>query len=70
METSIQAIGSPLIEVSLTNHNTSVGDWIYFTSTSVNGFGGVTNFAASAFGGPVFAVASVSGVNHFYISVC
>lgn len=63
------SVGSPLIEVSLTNHNTSVGDWIYFTSTSVNGFGGATDFAASAFGGPVFAVASVSGVNHFYISV-
>ncbi len=55
------SVGSRLIEVSLTNHNTAIGDWIYFTSTSVKGFGAATNFAASSFGGPVFAVASVSG---------
>jgi len=63
------SVGSPLIRVSLTNHNTSISDWIYFTSTSINGFGAAHNFAVSSFGGPTYQVVSVSGLNNFYISV-
>jgi len=61
--------GSSLVEVSLTNHNTSVGDWIYFTSASINGYEAVHDFATSAFGGPTFQVASVAGLNNFYFSL-
>jgi len=61
--------GSPFIEVSLTNSGVSVSDWISFTNTSINGFAGATDFAASSFGGPVFEVVSVSGLNNFWISV-
>jgi len=63
------SVGSPLIQVSLTNSGVSVGDWIFWTNTSINGFGGATDFAVSSFGGPTFQVVSVSGLNEFYISV-
>lgn len=59
---------SPLIKVSITNSGVSIGDWIFWTSTSINGFGAATNFAASSFGGPTFQVVSVSGTNNFLIS--
>jgi hypothetical protein len=62
--------GSNLIEVSLNNSGVSVGDFIEFSNTSINGFG--TNgidFSTSAYGGPTFEAVSVSGLNHFYISV-
>ena len=61
--------GQNLVYVSLTNNNTSIGDFIEFTSTSINGFSQGTNFAASAFGGPVLEVVSVVGVNSFAVSV-
>ena len=49
--------GSPLIEVSLNNTGTSVGDSILFSACSLNGFTQGTNFAATSFGGPVYVVA-------------
>lgn len=63
------SIGSGQIDVSLTNHGVSVKDWLFFTSASVNGFGGATNFAASSFGGPTFQVVAKADLNHFTISV-
>ena len=63
------SVGSPLIKVSLTNSNVSVGDWINFTSVSTQGFGAATNFAVSSFGGPTFQVVSLTGTNVFFISV-
>jgi len=65
----VTSVGSPLIKVSLTNSGVSVGDWIYFASTSVNGFGAAHDFAASTFGGPTFQAVSVLGANAFWISV-
>lgn len=62
------SVGSHKILVSLTNNNTSVGDYLFFTSASINGFSQGTNFAASAFGGPMYRVVSVSGLNNFYVS--
>ena len=62
------ATGSKLIEVSLNNTGTSVGDGIQFSNCSLNGFTQGTNFAATSFGGPVYVVASTSGLNHFYVS--
>lgn len=62
--------GSNLIEVSLNNNGVSIGDFINFSNTSINGFG--TNgidFSTSAYGGPTFEAVSVSGLNRFYISV-
>ena len=64
------SVGSPLIEVSLNSNNVSIGDFIEFSNTSINGFGtNGADFSTSAFGGPVFEAVSVSGLNHFYISV-
>lgn len=60
--------GSNKIRVSLTNNGTSVDDYLFFTSASINGFSQGTNFAASAFGGPMYRVVSVSGINNFYVS--
>ena len=62
--------GSPLIEVSLNSNNVSVGDFIEFSSTSINGFGtDGLDFSTASFGGPVFEVASTNGANNFYITV-
>ena len=61
--------GDSLVFVSLTNNTTSIGDYIEFTSASTNGFSQGTNFAASAFGGPVLEVVSVAGANNFAVSV-
>jgi hypothetical protein len=62
--------GSPLIEVSLNSNNVSVGDFIEFSNTSINGFGtDGLDFSTSSFGGPVFEVASKNGINNFYITV-
>jgi len=63
------SVGSGRIDVSLTNHGVSVNDWLFFTSASVNGFGGATDFAASSFGGPTFQVVAKADLNHFSISV-
>ena len=63
------SVGSHLIKVSLTNANTSIGDWINFANVSINGFDGTHDFATSSFGGPTFQVVSVAGLNAFYISV-
>jgi hypothetical protein len=65
----VTSVGSPLIKVSMTNSGVSVGDWVYFASTSINGFGAAHNFATSAFGGPTFQAVSVLGSNAFWISV-
>ena len=65
----VTSVGSPLIKVSMTNSGVSVGDWIYFASASVNGFGAAHDFATSAFGGPTFQAVSVLGANAFWISV-
>ena len=62
------SVGSNRIEVSLNNTGTSVGDAIQFSACSLNGFTQGTNFAATSFGGPVYVVASTSGLNHFYVS--
>lgn len=58
-----------MVFVSLTNNNTSLGDFVQFNSTSINGFSEGTDFAASAFGGPVLEVVSVQGVNNFAVGV-
>lgn len=61
--------GQNRIYVSITNNNVSVGDFVEFTSTSTNGFSQGTDFAVTAFGGPVYEVVNVSGVNNFSVSV-
>lgn len=63
------SVGSPLIEVSLNAHGVSVGDFIAFSSTSINGFttDGL-DFSVTAFGGPVFEAVSVAGTTIFYVS--
>ena len=63
------SIGVSKVFVSLTNNNVSVGDFIEFTSASLNGFSEGTNFATSAFGGPVLEVSSVTGTNNFAVGV-
>lgn len=63
------SVGSGRIDVSLTNHGVSVNDWLFFTSASINGFAGATDFAASSFGGPTFQVVAKADLNHFTISV-
>jgi hypothetical protein len=69
---SVQS-GSAIVSVSLTNHGVSVGDWIsdwiMFSSTSLPGFSEGTDFAVTAFGGPVYQVASKSGLNNFAFTV-
>jgi hypothetical protein len=61
--------GNAKVFVSLTNNNVSIGDFIEFTSTSLNGFSEGKDFATSAFGGPVLEVVSVTGTNNFAVSV-
>ena len=62
------ATGSTLIEVSLNNTGTSIGDGMVFSNCSLNGFSQGTDFSATSFGGPSYVVASTSGTNHFYVS--
>lgn len=63
------SVGSSLIKISSTNALVSVGDWIMYTSASINGFGAAHDFSTSSFGGPVFQVASVAGLHNYWISV-
>ena len=63
------SIGSTRITVSITNHGAVVGDWIVFSSTSINGF--ATNgrdFSSAEFGGPTFQTVSVQDLNLFAVS--
>jgi hypothetical protein len=63
------SIGSTRITVSITNHGAVVGDWIVFSSTSINGF--ATNgrdFSSAEFGGPTFQTVSVQDLNLFSVS--
>jgi hypothetical protein len=63
------AVGSSRIECSLNAHGTSIGDFVVWSSTSINGFttDGL-DFSVTAFGGPDFAVVSVPNPEHFFIS--
>jgi hypothetical protein len=63
------SIGSTRITVSITNHGAVVGDWVVFSSTSINGF--ATNgrdFSSAEFGGPTFQTVSVQDLNLFSVS--
>lgn len=63
------SVGSTRITVSINTHGAVVGDWLVFSSTSINGFG--TNgrdFSSSSFGGPTFQAVSVQDFNQFSVS--
>ena len=63
------SVGSTRITVSINTHGAVVGDWLVFSSTSINGFG--TNgrdFSSSSFGGPTFQAVSVQDLNQFSVS--
>ena len=63
------SVGSTRITVSINNHGAVVGDWLVFSSTSINGF--ATNgrdFSTAEFGGPTFQAVSVQDLNLFSVS--
>ena len=61
--------GSYRVGVSLNTHGVSVGDWVVFSSVSINGFNNDgSDFSAASFGGPTFPVVSVGSINKFFVS--
>jgi hypothetical protein len=58
--------GSGLVKVSITNHGVSVSDWLEFTSCTptTGGF----DLTSTNYGGPIYVVVSVDGLNNFYVS--
>lgn len=60
------SVGSPIVRVSSASHGRGVGDFVEISSTTT--IGGNIVLSQAAFGGPVYAVVSVSGLNEFFIS--
>lgn len=55
-----------LVRVSLVNHGRKIGDFVDISSTTT--IGGNIVLSESTYGGPVYEVVSVSGLNEFFVS--